>query len=77
MIKGDTRVFSFVAGQNDLVTIADLNLPEGCALMFLYRNEKLLLPDDKTELQEGDEAVIISHSDVLAVLKSRWNPSKA
>lgn len=72
MIKGDARIFSFIAGEEDAGPIADLGLPDGSRLMFLYREEDLLLPDADAKLQKDDEVVIIAHSEVLPELKTRW-----
>jgi len=72
LIKGDTRVFSFVANKEDEIPVADMQLPEGSRLMFLYRKEELLLPDADSALQQGDEVVIIAHSKALPELKARW-----
>ena len=73
LIKGDARVFSFVAGEEDEGPVAELQLPAGSRLMFLYRNEEFMLPDADTALQEGDEVVIISNSKALPELKTRWS----
>lgn len=73
LIKGDARVFSFVADKEDEAPVADLKLPDDSRLMFLYRNEELVLPDADTVLQQGDEVVIIAHSKTLPELKERWS----
>ncbi|WP_455207305.1 potassium channel family protein [Kaarinaea lacus] len=74
VIKGDARIFSFVARAQDEGAISDLELPEGCRVMFIYSNEELVLPDDTTALRKGDEVVIIARSKVLPKLEERWNP---
>lgn len=73
LIKADARVFSFVATKEDESPIADLKLPDDSRLMFLYRNEELVIPDENTALQQGDEVVIIAHSKTLPELKERWS----
>ena len=72
VIKGDARIFSFIAGEQDAGPVADLQLPGGSRLLFLYRKEELLLPDADAKLQKDDEVVIITHSEVLSELKTRW-----
>lgn len=72
LIKGDARVFSFVADKEDEIAVANMELPDESRLMFLYHNEELVLPDDNTTLQQGDEVVVIAHSKVLPKLKERW-----
>ena len=73
LIRGDARIFSFIAGEDDKGLLADLQLPDGSRLMFLYRNDEFMLPADGTELKRGDEVVIIAHSEALAGLKERWS----
>ncbi len=73
VIKGDARVFSFVAGKSDVGPLAELELPGGSRLMFLYHDDEFMLPDADTELHEGDEVVLISNSKALPELKDRWS----
>jgi trk system potassium uptake protein TrkA len=75
LIKGDARVFSFVAGEGDEGSIADLQLPKDSRLMFWYRDEKFMLPDADSVLKKDDEMVIVSHSEALPELKARWGPA--
>ena len=74
LIKGDARIFSFIAREEDEVSIPDLTLPENCRVMFLYRSEKFILPDADASLKKGDEVIIIAHSKVLPELEERWAP---
>jgi len=74
MIKGDARIFSFIAREEDEASLSELKLPENCRVMFLYRNEKFILPDADASLKKGDEVVIIAHSKVLPALEERWAP---
>jgi len=76
LVKSDARIFSFVASEQDEISIADLELPEGSRLMFWYRDEKFMLPSDDSVLKKDDEVVIVSHSEVLPELKERWFPVK-
>lgn len=73
VVKGDTRIFSFIAAEDDAMPVAELELPAGSRLMFLYRKEELLLPDADARLQKGDEVVIVAHSEVLEELQARWS----
>jgi trk system potassium uptake protein TrkA len=74
VVKGEARIFSFVVHERDQGTLDQLNLPHGSRVIFMYRNEHLILPDADSRLQKGDEVVIISHSKVLAELEARWGP---
>jgi len=73
MIKGDARVFSFIASEDDEGTIEDLQLPKGSRVMFWYRDEKFILPEPDSKLSKGDEVVIISHSEAIPELTTRWH----
>ena len=75
VIKGDARNFSFVARKEDEGKPAQLSLPVGSRVMFLYRNDKFVLPDGDTTLQKGDEVVLVFRSKVLPALEARWNPA--
>jgi len=74
LIKGEARIFSFVASEEDEGSITELALPAESRIMFLYRNEKFILPEADTALKKGDEVVIIAHSKVLPDIESRWGP---
>jgi trk system potassium uptake protein TrkA len=73
LIKGDARLFSFVADEEDALPVTDLNLPSGSRLMFLYRNGELILPEADTTLHKEDEVILIAHSDILSELTERWH----
>lgn len=72
VVKGEARIFSFVARKQDAGPVNDLKLPDDCRVIFLYRNDKLVFSDTDTSLRTGDEVVIISHSKVLSELEARW-----
>jgi trk system potassium uptake protein TrkA len=74
LIKGEARIYSFVAREQDEGLLADLNMPENSRVIFFYRNDKFMLPDTNTSLQKGDEVVIIAHRKALPELDERWNP---
>ena len=72
MIKGDARVFSFVAKAKDEHAIAKLGLPPKAQVVCLYRDAEFLLPDKDTVIKDGDEVVVLSHRDNLKSLQQRW-----
>ena len=74
LIKGDARVFSFVAREQDEGLLADLNMPADSRVILFYRNDKFMLPETNTVLQKGDEVVIIAHRKALPALEARWSP---
>jgi len=77
VIKGEARVFSFIARDEDAGPAADLNLPEDCRIACVYRNGKVLVSRDEPKLKAGDEVVLFTHSETLPVLQERWNPQPA
>ena len=73
MIKGEARVFSFVAREEDAKPISELDLPDSTRIICLYRDQKFLLPGDDDRLKPGDEVVLITHSRNLPALAERWS----
>lgn len=71
--KGDVRLFSFVRGENDPKTVADLSLPEQTRPIMIYRDEDLILPDADTAFEKGDEVVLVTMADKLDALQERWH----
>jgi trk system potassium uptake protein TrkA len=72
MIKGDARLFSFVAGKEDQGAVADLGLPSGSRVICLYRGGKFLIPDPATALRREDEVVVLTDRRGLQDLAKRW-----
>jgi trk/ktr system potassium uptake protein len=73
MVRGDARIFSFVAREEDAKTIAELGLPKKSRVVCAYRKEEFLLPDDKTGLRKDDEVIVIAHRDAIPELEERWS----
>ncbi|MHB1215188.1 MAG: potassium channel family protein [Thiobacillus sp.] len=73
LVKDEARVFSFIARKEDAMPINELNLPEDSRVMFLYRNEKFMLPEPDSTLKQGDEVMIVTHSKNIEKLHERWN----
>jgi trk system potassium uptake protein TrkA len=74
MIKGEARVFSFVAGKDDEGPVSELKMPDSARVICYYREGKFTLADGESKLKEGDEAVVLTHSKNLSELKERWAP---
>jgi trk system potassium uptake protein TrkA len=73
-IKGDARVFLFVAREEDEGAVAELRLPHGARVSHLYRDGALVLVDAEHRLRKGDEIVIVTHQKHLESLRTRWTP---
>jgi trk system potassium uptake protein TrkA len=71
-IKGDARVFSFIAKEEDVGTVKTLTLPAKARVICIYREQEMILPDDNTRIESDDEVVIISHRKHIEELMKRW-----
>ncbi len=74
LIKGDARIFSFVARSEDEGLLTEMRMPADSQVIFFYRNDKFMLPETNTALQKGDEVVIIAHRKAVPELEKHWNP---
>lgn len=72
MIRDEARVFSFVAHEEEIGTLENLQLPERSRVICIYRENAFILPDAQDKIQGGDEVVIITHRENLWELKERW-----
>jgi trk system potassium uptake protein TrkA len=77
MIKGEARLFSFVARAEDERTVAELGLPSDSRVICAYRGGKFLMVDDRTTLRKGDEVVVLTQRRVLPDLLERWSGDQA
>lgn len=77
MIKDEARLFTFVVGEDDTGTVGDLELPEDADVICYYRNGRFSLVGEDDTLNEGDEVVILTHSENLNGLRERWQPAAA
>jgi trk system potassium uptake protein TrkA len=71
-IRGEARMFSFVAQERDEVQLDALDLPDNTRVVCLYRQDRLLVPKDDTRLLAGDEVVLITERANLDALAERW-----
>lgn len=73
MIRDEARIFSFVAREDHEGGTSELSLPPDSRVICLYRNEKFIVPDEKSSIKTGDEVVIITHQKNLQELKEHWS----
>lgn len=77
VIKDDARFYTFVAGEDEKnVKVEDLELPKNTNVICYYRENRFNLAEPGTQLQPGDEVVILTHSDLLASLQEKWPQQK-
>jgi len=74
MLKGEARLFSFIATKEEAKPIADLDMPSGARIICYYRRDKFILPEEDSTLAAGDEVVVLTHSDHLPRLQERFKP---
>jgi trk system potassium uptake protein TrkA len=71
-IKGDARVFVFVAREDDAGSVEELELPKLAQATHLYRGDRFLLIDPGSKVAPGDEVVVITDAKNLEALHKRW-----
>ncbi len=76
LLKEDARFFTFTAGQDDAVSVSELELPKDAKVIFYYRDNRFHFADDDTKLSRGDEIVILTHCRNLPDLNERWYPKE-
>lgn len=73
-IKGEARLFTFLASKEEEIPIGELNLPAQARVICYYRQGKFALPESDSVLKEHDEVVVLTHSDNLSALQERFKP---
>ncbi len=76
MIKDEARVFSFVARPEDEGPLEKIAIPGELRIICLYRDNQFVLPDEDSEINQGDEVVAITRQQFLAQLQDRWGVRK-
>ena len=74
LIRGDAEVFNFVVGEDEAGELGKLELPADTRIICLYRDDKFTLPEKVSELETGDEVILITHRERMDELKERWAP---
>lgn len=71
MIRDEARAYSFVARPGQAGPLAELDLPEQTRVVCIYRQDRLIIPDARTQLKPEDEVVLLTHRDRLEDLKAQ------
>ncbi|MFP3899193.1 MAG: potassium channel family protein [Dehalococcoidia bacterium] len=74
LLKEEARFFTFMAGRDDAVCVSELGLPKDAKVIFYYRDNKFHFASEDTKLRQGDEVIILTHSNNLADFNERWYP---
>ncbi len=72
MLRDEARIYSFILPDDFAGTSAALELPNEARVVCVYRQEKLIIPEDNTELLTGDDVIVIVQRDSLLELEKRW-----
>ncbi|MDA3894746.1 MAG: TrkA family potassium uptake protein [Desulfobacteraceae bacterium] len=75
-LKGEARLLSFIAGNEEAGAVSELDLPEDAKCIYYYRDEKFYLMDEQTRIKKGDEIVVVTHVDNLSELNKRWDSTQ-
>lgn len=73
IVRGDVRLFRFVAEDDDAGPAGELELPRRTKVVLLYRGDEPVLVGPETEVHKGDEVVLVTRRDELAALRERWH----
>lgn len=73
-VKGEARIFQFVARDKDAGPAAQLELPDGTRASHLFRDGEFALIDPETELRSGDEVVLLTTRSRVQELRERFGP---
>jgi len=71
VLRGDVRFFVIAVTAEEAGPASGLDLPAGTRVLYGYREGKLLWPEEDLELEEGDDLVLLTHSDRVRDLKER------
>ncbi|MGD2080678.1 MAG: TrkA family potassium uptake protein [Nitrospirota bacterium] len=74
MLRGEARVFSFVAREEHGGKISELGLPGAARIICYYRDGEFHLAGGEGKLQKGDEVVVLTRGDALEELRERFAP---
>jgi trk system potassium uptake protein TrkA len=74
MIRDEARAYSFVVRDEQAGTLSDLDLPAQTRVICIYRDDRVIFPDEDTRLELKDEVVLLTHRDRLDELKKSLGP---
>lgn len=76
IIRGNVRLFSFVADETNEGPISELDLPNQSRVIFFYRNDIFQPADADTILKKDDEVVVVTSTDEYEQLHAKWSNGK-
>jgi len=76
VLKDEARFFTFTLKEEEAAVVKDLKLPADARVICYYREGKFALADEETNIDNGDEIVVLTHSKNLGELEKRWQPKQ-
>ncbi len=73
LFKGDARFYSFKVDENSMGSVSELDLPEKARVICFYRDDEVYLTDSESHLKKGDEVIILTTSEGIALLQEKYN----
>ena len=77
VLKDEARLFGFTAEKNDCRKVSEMKLPEKSKVICCFRDGSFLLLDPEDAIREGDEVIVLTHSDHYDELEDRWLSEEA
>jgi trk system potassium uptake protein TrkA len=71
MFRYEASTYSFVAQEKHIGAMNELPLPKTSRVICIYRNEKLIIPDESQQVELGDEIIIITQQKNLEALHAQ------
>lgn len=76
LIKYEARFITVKISADNEGKVSSVDLPNEARIIGIYRDNQFLTPDPDTNLQENDEALILTHSKNLPELTERFTLKK-
>jgi len=70
-IRGGANIVTIRPEIDEHISVDELDLPDGAALVCIIRGDEVILRDIADEIRKGDELTIIAREDCLPALKKR------
>jgi len=71
VLRGDVRLYVISVDEHEAGPLSELELPPDTRVLYGYRDGELLLPEDDTNVEAGDDLVLLTSSKHLDRLQQR------
>lgn len=76
VFRGNVRLFSFIADESDAGPVENLALPKQSRVIFGYRDNIYMPFNSGSELQKGDEVVLVTTAEDYDKLQDKWGSGR-